>query len=428
MGLANGVTIQGMRGTYTIESLIDIGGLGRVWKARSNTGAIVAVKEPLTDGSPDQVRVNFEKLRIEAIVLEKLTGPRPLLLSDSSHAYTIDPGIRLHIVRFIDVDKDAVRPNRQVYPTLLVMDYINGTSMDNFRSSKTLSASEVDRYWIMALRILKSLHENNILHRDISPHNLMSTRDHETDPVLIDFGTAKEGYNQLSVDSSEWSRILKVGFSAPELSTGRPPPSPSSDLYSVAATALFLYTGRMPNILQTDTGEFDIARRSELRRIPDGRLEIIKKSMNLDPHYRYQTAEEVLDVLGGKIIPIVAGPYIIASGRKFQIQRNMIIGRSHRQCAVECRRKGFSNLPDIALNDPQSFVGRHHARIRLASNGECFIEDLHAVSGTALKHHASQAFERIQPGREYLLRDGDLIALAYSPLKGPYITISYREK
>jgi serine/threonine protein kinase len=428
MGLANGIIVRGMRGIYKIESLIDSGGLGRVWKARSNTGAFVAIKEPLTDGSPDQVKVNFDKLRIEAIVLEKLTGQRPLLLSESSQAYTIDPSIRIHIVRFIDVDKDAVRPNGQVYPTLLVMDYVNGTSMDKFRSSKTLNANEVDEYWVISLRILKSLHENNILHRDISPHNLMSTREHETDPVLIDFGTAKEGYNQLSVDSSQWSQILKPGFSAPELSTGRPPASPSSDLYSVAATALFLYTGRLPQYLQTDTGEFDIARRSELRRIPDGRLEVIKKSMSLDPHYRYQTAEEVLDALGGKISPVIGGPYIIASGRKIRIQHNVIIGKFHGQCGDQCRRKGFSNLPDIALNDPQSFVSRHHAKIRLASNGECFIEDLHAVSGTALKRHTSQAFERLQSGREYLLRDGDLIALAYSPVKGPYMTLSYREK
>jgi hypothetical protein len=189
-----------------------------------------------------------------------------------------------------------------------------------------------------------------------------------------------------------------------------------------------MYAGQNPQYLQTTTGEFDSARRSELQRIPNGRLTLIKKAMKFNPSDRYQTAEEILDALGGRIAYPVAGPYIVASGRKFAIKGNMTIGKVHAQCADECRRKGFSNSPEVALNDPQRYVSRHHARIRLGSNGECSIEDLHAVSGTAVKHHASLGFEKLQPGRMYSLRDGDLIALAYSPVKGPYMTISYHEK
>lgn len=425
MGLTIGVIVQGMRGAYKIDSLIDTGGLGRVWKARANDGTIVAVKEPLTDGAPDRVGINFDKLRVEAVVLEKLTGPRPMFLSDSSQGYVIDPNIRNHIVRFIDTDKNGIRPNGQLVPSALVMEYVNGIGIDDFRGSKRLDPNRVQEYWTRILKVVEALHENNILHRDISPHNLISTSDPARDPILIDFGTAKEGFNQIAV--SDWSQIVHQGYSAPELLTGRPPASPSSDLYSVAATALFMYTGQNPQYLQTSTGDF-VAQSSELRRIPDGRLDIIKKCMNMDPHLRYQSAEEVLDVLGGKLAILTAGPYIIASGRRYQIRNSMIIGRYHLQCRDDCRRKGFTNIPDVAVNDPQSYVGRHHARIRMTANGKCSLEDLHAVSGTAVRHPTSQVFEKLQSGQEYQLRDGDLIALAYSPLKGPYMTISYRER
>jgi serine/threonine protein kinase len=424
LGLFNGAVVEGFRGKYTILTLIGGGGLGRVWKARSNNGTTVAVKEPLTDtNDQDRIRINFEKLRVEAIVLEKLTGETPLLLSKQHEAYSLDPRIRSHIVQFIDVDRGSLKSNGQVLPNALIMEYIAGeTAQDTFRQTHDLS--KVEGYWEETLRIVNSLHENNILHRDISTQNLMLSNA-QRDPVLIDFGTAKEGFNQLLY--SDMSIVMHPGYSAPELSTGQA--FPSSDLYSVAATALFMYTSTNPMSLLNSAQELDIVRRVQLQKVPPDRLDVIKKAMSFNPHDRYQTADDMLDALHKKIIePLPA--HLIVSGRKYVIKDEMIIGRLHPPCGGECHRKGFWSPPDIALNDPGLYVSKHHAKIRMTPDGECVIKEIlpAAPSGTAIKHPQSMAFERLQPGKEYKLVDGDVVSLAYSPIKGAYMTMLFRER
>jgi serine/threonine protein kinase len=415
MSLQKGVTVQGMRGRYRIDSLIGTGGLGRVWKATAANGSVVAIKEALTDGPQDQVRVNCEKLRVEAVVLERLTGDRPSLMSQPTQCYDLDRQARVHIVQFLDVDRINM-------PAALIIDFIAGRSIDDeFRSATPSDYGHIDAYIVTILNVLKSLHQNNILHRDISPHNLITTPDQDRDPILVDFGTVKEGYNQLSVSGAQWSQIVKPGYSAPELSLGLA--SPSSDLYSFAATLLFMYTGVNPQYLRNSSGDLDEVRKPQLRKVPEERLEVLKKALSFHPADRYQTADDMLNALAGRLQPLLV-PHIVAAGRKFPIKKSMVLGKFH-QCKDDCRRKGFSGVPDVAINDPESYISRHHARIRIGANGECYIEDLHATSGTGLRHASATMFERLQPGREYKLQDGDVIALAYSLTKGPYMTASY---
>jgi hypothetical protein len=151
--------------------------------------------------------------------------------------------------------------------------------------------------------------------------------------------------------------------------------------------------------------------------------------MSFNPHDRFQTAEDMLDALERKMSHALP-PHLIASGRKFVVEDEITVGRSHSTCGDDCRRKGYSALPDISLNDPERYISKHHARIRMGPGEECFIEEVgppYPPSGTAVKHITSPAFESLRPGREYKLIDGDVIALAYSPVKGAYMTISYRE-
>lgn len=418
MGLRKGDTVRGQRGKYKIESFINEGGLGTVWKARADNGMPVAIKEPLSKAPPDQVKLNFDKLRVEAVVLERLTGTRPMIMeeNEANRGYLLDPNFREHVVQFLDVD-------RVNSPSALVLEFINGRSIDDeFRSVSPSDFGYVEEYSTMILSIVRALHQNNILHRDISPHNLITTPEPAKDPVLIDFGTVKEGWNQLSSSTVQWSQIVKPGYSAPELGLGLA--SPSSDIYSVAATILFMYTGLNPQYLRNSAGDLDEARRGELQRIPADKLQILKKAMSYQPSDRFQTADDMLNALGGRMIQ-TPGPHIIASGRKIPIRGDMIIGKYHSPCGADCRRKGYSSLPDVPINDPENYISRHHAKVKIGQNRECVIEDLHALSGTAIRHANSNTFERLQPSREYRLQDGDVIALAYSLTKGPYMTMSY---
>ena len=414
MSLYKGAAVQGMRGRYRIESLVGTGGLGRVWRAKSADGREVAIKEPLREGPQEQVTVNFEKLRVESVVLERLTGERPMLMSRPEEGYDLNQQVWNQIVRFIDVDRMSM-------PTALVLEFLEGRSVDViFRSAGSPNYSLVDEYVARILIIVKGLHENNIIHRDISPRNLIVTSELDRNPVLIDFGTVKERFNQ--VTGAQWSQIVTPGYSAPELAVGLA--SPCSDIYSIAATILYMYCGKNPQYLRNSAGDLDETRNSELRMVPEERFQVLRRALSYHPADRYQTVDDLTQALAGKLTPLLM-PHIVASGRKIPIKGTIVLGRLHTHCHEDCRRKGFSKRPDIAINDPGNYIGRHHAKVRVGANGEHFIEDLHAVSGTALRRSFATTYERLRPGKEYPLQDGDVIALAYSPTKGPYMTVSY---
>ena len=393
-----------------------MGGLGKVWKGKTQDGKAVAIKEPIEAGPVNQVQINFEKLRVEAEVLERLTGTRPMVLqaNQKSQGYLLDHEIRGHVVQFLDVD----RPEN---PRVLVLEFLDGKNLDDRFRSLSPPNDQINEYARMILKIVRALHQKNILHRDISPHNLITSIDPSKNPALIDFGTVKEGFNQLA--APQWSQIIKPGYSAPELTVGLA--SPGSDLYSTAATILFMHTGVNPQYLRTSIGELD-EKKHQLQKIPPNQLQVLKKAMSYQPGDRYQTADDMLNALDGKFVQVTF-PHVVANGQKFLIQDQLTVGRQH-QCESDCKKKGFSNPPDVTINDPERFIGRHHVAIRLGKNGECYAKDLHSVSGTAVRHSSSRSFDKLLPTSEYRLSDGDVIALAYSATKGAYMTISYYVK
>jgi hypothetical protein len=125
-------------------------------------------------------------------------------------------------------------------------------------------------------------------------------------------------------------------------------------------------------------------------------------------------------------------PSVLAGGRLYLLGGAAVIGRAHVGCPLEdCRRRGFWSQPEIAISDNGRYVGKHHARLQLDAKGSCWIEDLNSLNGTAILRASKRGrvptffFERLSPGRGYMLLNGDLVALAFSPNRGPYVTLSY---
>lgn len=82
--------------------------------------------------------------------------------------------------------------------------------------------------------------------------------------------------------------------------------------------------------------------------------------------------------------------------------------------------------------DMRGYVSRHHARIEFDHTGECWIDDLQSLNGTAIFHVGQFAqpqpfpyLERLVPGMRHRLYDGDIVALAYHQYRGPYFAVSY---
>lgn len=143
------------------------------------------------------------------------------------------------------------------------------------------------------LPILDYIHDSELIHRDISPDNLI-LRDDDDKTVLIDFGCVKLAANAVSKSRGHAMTLIgKKGYS-PDEQISRGQAMPCSDLYSLAATAVVLLTGKQPDKLyDSHLGQWDwnqIEASSQFKKV-------LKKMLADRPCDRYQSAEQVLKTL-----------------------------------------------------------------------------------------------------------------------------------
>lgn len=121
----------------------------------------------------------------------------------------------------------------------IVMEYVDGIDLQHYMQQigRTLTVQEVKQFIIPIAEDLYQVHQSGIIHRDISPDNIMVSRNGSV--KLIDFGA--------SVFQGENARVLrKNGFAPPEQygNTGGELGA-WTDVYALCATAYMLLSGRM---------------------------------------------------------------------------------------------------------------------------------------------------------------------------------------
>ena len=147
-----------------------------------------------------------------------------------------------HIVTIYDVFPE----NDTAY---LVMEYLSGISIGRemrLREYKSYSAAELSEIINPVMDALEAMHDQRIVHSDISPGNIMRTSN--GDICLIDMGAAKYTNTARPVLSAAF---LKVNYAAPEqyrtARQGIPyDEGPWTDIYALGATIYYLLTGQKP--------------------------------------------------------------------------------------------------------------------------------------------------------------------------------------
>ena len=176
-----------------------------------------------------------------------------------------------------------------------VRKYVEGSSygviLDERNVRQTpFSEIEVTQLLVNALPVLTHLHSYGILHQNLCPHTIVQ-RQVDGLPVLINFAVVEQLLLKLPVQIKEVSPGLQLGgYAAPEQVAGESL-SPSSDLYSLAVTAIVLLTGQEPEWLYN--AKKQAFQWEETAIVHPQLAEILQKMLAPDPHHRYWSAMQV---------------------------------------------------------------------------------------------------------------------------------------
>ncbi len=195
----------------------------------------------------------------------------------------------------------------------MVLDLIQGRDLLGVINDEreTISPERVKEILIKVLDAVDLVHQNDLLHRDISPDNILL--DKWGSPVLIDFGAAREEASRQTRAVSA-VLIVKDGYSPQEFYFAGGKQSPSSDLYALGATFYHLISGVAPPNSQTRMAEFAGKNPDPCEplagRFPEYDavfLETIDRAMQILPRERIQSANEWLNLIneeGKRVKPL----------------------------------------------------------------------------------------------------------------------------
>jgi tRNA A-37 threonylcarbamoyl transferase component Bud32 len=264
---------------YRIQRVLGRGGFGRTYLVvdKWRFGELCVLKEfaPSNRGDAVVTQKLRELFQREATILHKLNHPQ--------------------IPKFFAVFEENSR-------LFIVQEYINGKTYWNLlrekhQSGSTFTEPEIVQWLKDLLRVLGYLHKQNIVHRDISPDNVMLARGKKL-PILIDFGAVKQAANHFQTHAVGSDGLIQASVSvgksgyAPYEQLRMGQCSPRSDLYALAVTAVVLLTAKPPSQL-IDPGSLEWKWQS-LVKLDPLLVKILERMMAEKPQERYPAAEAVL--------------------------------------------------------------------------------------------------------------------------------------
>jgi len=260
-------------GDYEIISSLGKGGFGSVWKAKSSTGATVAMKV-LNPQALENDKV-VKKFFHEAMILAKLDHP--------------------NITKLLEFFPDGNNYS-------IVMDYVEGVELKKLlqQQKNLLPFNFAFKIAKQTLDAFQYAHENGILHRDIKPGNIMI--DNKGNAKIMDFGIAKMS-STASHDTA--ASMLSIHYTAPERFDKSKVVDARSDIYSLGLVFYEMFAGRRP-YASNDTSQVMFF---HLNEVPDPPMkyapslpkhisQAISKSLEKDPANRFKDFRQFSNAFG----------------------------------------------------------------------------------------------------------------------------------
>ena len=280
-----------LNGRYYVGAALGEGGFGITYIGRDlNLDMKVAIKEyfptgyvnrsntvsaALTCGTQGERKEYFEQGRErflkEARTLAKFSGTEGI----------------------VDV-RDFFDANNTAY---IVMEYLDGLTLkDMLKQNGVMSAGHVVNLLMPIMRALKQVHDQDLIHRDISPDNIMFV---DGRIKLLDFGAAR---NVSAVANKSLSVVLKPGYAPEEQYRTKGSQGPWTDIYALCATMYKCITGSAPEDSTERLVNDTLRRPSEMGIAIDPQIEnTIMKGLAVNAKDRFQNITELIAAFEGRI-------------------------------------------------------------------------------------------------------------------------------
>ncbi len=271
-----------LKSRYYIGRVLGRGGFGITYNGwDSQNGRMVAIKEYFPSG----------------LVARLLDGNTISAVSSANtHAY------KSGVVKFFDEaqilsefrgEKEIVEIYDFFYEnetSYIVMEYVEGENILQMMASRNrMDTGTAVGIILKLIDTMIKVHTRDVLHRDISPSNIIVTEDGGI--KLIDFGSAR----QFALDQqNSMSIILKNGFAPIEQYSRKGNHGPWTDIYSICATFYYMITGKLPEQATDRLIEDTLILPTELYADITSKQEaVLLKGLAVKSGDRYQSASEL---------------------------------------------------------------------------------------------------------------------------------------
>lgn len=375
-----------------VKKLLGKGGMAIVWLAEGKKGERYAVKEPIISGDkPENIDRNIRFVEHEGKVLQMFN--------------------HTNICRLYDMKRGRLGNTTTV---LLFLEYLDGGSLRDIR--EPLDAKKLKDVAVQILEGLSEVHKAGVIHRDIKPSNIMASKGQYK---LVDFGTAIYHF-----EKALHIVVSPGGYTAPEQIT-QGLVAPQVDVWSVGASLVWAYTKQHPYKFMKGYDRDRVVGPVEVS-IPSTGDDLLDKFLAkaLEPDYRkrFNDAAEALAFMKGIAVKEKRGLKLRLMGQTIHVdQGQLIIGRTEQR---EMHLKTEGNF--LYIYDPPRYISRQHAEVA-EIGGKWYIRDLGSVNKTAIYRNGEWIV--VWRGRGVTsqwveLKHGDLVALGYDDVKGPYLIIT----
>ena len=175
----------------------------------------------------------------------------------------------------------------------LVMEYVQGISLRSWleQNGEVPSFDEALEMLRPVVLALANIHKKGLLHRDITPDNLMVGANGTV--KLLDFGSARSYLREKDSEMTQ-TVLLKSGYAPPEQYDGKSVQGPWTDIYALSATLYEMITGCMPeDALQRQIRDELLEPSVYGAKItPEQEEHLLKRGLALDERERYTSVQE----------------------------------------------------------------------------------------------------------------------------------------